>query len=190
MEEILIPGFIKPTFADTMRKYLNKAINDAIAEYREQGYSDFTRNRKLDMNTMIRFMLTMDGGSLNKEQYKAGIEASPSAFVQQRKKLEISVFQSILEYFNLLCSDEKRFKGYRVFAVDGTTVNLAYDETAATYMKPTKPGRKGYNQVHCTPLYDVINKTFQSYCIVEPQISHDEIGALLYNLNMIEDCIH
>lgn len=113
MEEVLIPSFIKPAFADTMRKNLNKAINDAIAEYREQGYSDFTRNRKLDMNTMIRFMLTMNGGSLNKELYEAGIEASPSAFVQQRKKLEISVFQSILEYFNLLCSDEKKFKGYR-----------------------------------------------------------------------------
>lgn len=177
------------TFADTMRKYLNKAINDAIAEYREQDYPDFTRNRKLDMNTIIRFMLTMNGGSLNKELYEAGINASPSAFVQQRKKLEISVFQSILEYYNLLCNDEKKFKGYRVFAVDGTTVNLAYDETAETYMKPTKPDRKGFNQIHCTPLLDVINKTFQSYCMIEPQKSHDEIGALLYNLNMIEDCI-
>ena len=118
------------TFADTKRKYLNKAINDAIAEYREQGYSDFAQNRKLDMNTMIRFMLTMNEGSLNKELYEAGIDASPSAFVQQRKKLEVSVFQCILEYYNLLCNDEKRFKGYRVFAVDGTTANLAYDETA------------------------------------------------------------
>ena len=182
-------NFFNMTFADTMRKYLNKAINDAIAEYREQDYPDFTRNRKLDMNTIIRFMLTMNGGSLNKELYEAGINASLSAFVQQRKKLEISVFQSILEYYNLLCNDEKKFKGYRVFAVDGTTVNLAYDETAETYMKPTKPDRKGFNQIHCTPLLDVINKTFQSYCMIEPQKSHDEIGALLYNLNMIEDCI-
>ena len=182
-------SFFNMSFADTMRKYLNKAINDAIAGYKKQDYPDFTRNRKLDMNTMIRFMLTMNGGSLNKELYEAGIEASPSAFVQQRKKLEISVFQSILEYYNLLCNDEKKFKGYRVFAVDGTTVNLAYDETAETYMKPTKPDRKGFNQIHCTPLLDVINKTFQSYCMIEPQKSHDDIGALLYNLNMIEDCI-
>ena len=134
-------------------------------------------------------MLTMNGGSLNKELHEAGIDACPSAFVQQRKKLEISVFQSILEYFNLSCNDEKKFKGYRVFAVNGTTVNLAYDETADSYMKPTKPDRKGYNQIHCTPLYDVLNKTYQPYCMIEPQKSHDEIGALLYNLNMIEDCI-
>lgn len=73
--------------------------------------------------------------------------------------------------------------------MDGTTVNLAYDENAKTYMKPTKPDRTGYNQLHCTPLYDVLNRTFQAYCMIEPQKSHDEIGALMYNLNMIEDCI-
>ena len=183
-------SFFNMTFADTMKGYLNEAISGAIKEYREQGYSDFTRNRKLGMDTMIRFMLTMNGGSLNKELHEAAIDASPSAFVQQRKKLEISVFQSILEYFNLLCNDEKKFKGYRVLAVDGTTVNLAYDETAETYMKPTKSGRKGYNQIHCTPLYDVLNKTFQSsYPMIEPQKSHDEIGALLHHLDMLEDCI-
>lgn len=182
-------SFFNISFADTMRGCLNKAISDAIREYREQGYSDFTRDRKLGMDKMIKFMLTMNGGSLNKELYEADIDASPSAFVQQRKKLEVSVFQSILEDYNLLCNDEKKFKGYRVFAVDGTTINLAYDENAKTYMKPTKPDRTGYNQLHCIPLYDVLNRTFQAYCMIEPQKSHDEIGALMYNLNMIEDCI-
>lgn len=63
-------SFFNMTFADTMRKYLNKAINDAIEEYREQDYPDFTRNRKLDMNTMIRFMLTMNGEALTKNYMK------------------------------------------------------------------------------------------------------------------------
>ena len=94
-------SFFDITFADTMRKYLNKAINDAIEEYREQGYSDFTRNRKLDMNTMIRFMLTMNGGSLNKELYEAGIDASPSAFVQQRKNWKYPYFRA---FWNIITS--------------------------------------------------------------------------------------
>ena len=75
-------SFFNMTFADTMKGYLNEAISSAIKEYREQGYYDLTRNRKLGMDTMIKFMLTMNGGSLNKELHEAAIDASPSAFVQ------------------------------------------------------------------------------------------------------------
>lgn len=59
-------SFFNISFADTMRGCLNKAISDAIREYREQGYSDFTRDRKLGMDKMIKFMLTMKGEALTK----------------------------------------------------------------------------------------------------------------------------
>ena len=75
-----------------------------------------------------------------------------------------------------MCEDSATFKGYRVFAVDGTSVNLARDPKADTFMV-NDSAPKGYNQVHVTPLYDVLNKTYHDCCL-QPQPKQDEIGAL------------
>ena len=127
-----------------------------------------------------------------KELYEAGIDVSPSAFTQQRNKLDdLFLFENILENFNLLScdyDDKRRYKGYRVYAVDGTCVNLARDETAASYMKPTKAVPKGYNQLHVTPLFDIYEKTHK-LCHITPQPYQDEIGSLYRLLETIEDYI-
>jgi electron transport complex protein RnfC len=53
----------------------------------------------------------------------AGISATASAFVQNRKKLSWMDFEKILDVFNSYHSDTKTYKGYRILAVDGTAVN-------------------------------------------------------------------
>ena len=40
---------------------------------------------------------------------------------------------------------------------------------------------KGYNQLHVTPLYDVLNKIYL-YCVIQPQPRQDEVGALQFML--------
>lgn len=139
------------------------------------------------MEKMISLLLSMHGGSLNKELYAAGIRATPSAFSQQRDKIPLSVFENVLEFFNLQCHDRQTYKGYRVFAVDGTAVNMARDDKAESYMKPSKASPKGYNQLHVTPLYDVLNKIYRC-CIIQPQPRQDEVGALTLLLEMCGDC--
>ena len=177
------------SFADTMKRKLDTAIRDAVSAYKEdnEGNPCFSRNRVLTMEQMIRLLLSMHGGSLNKELYTAGIKASPSAFCQQRDKIPLSVFEDVLEYFNLQCNDKQTFKGYRVFAVDGTTVNMYRDESAESYMKPTKASPRGYNQLHATPLLDVMAKTYKC-CVLQPQPKQDEQGALTLLLTMCGDC--
>lgn len=178
----------KNSYADIMRRNLNEAISYAIRDYKEnnKGSSNFSRCRTLDMTTMIKLIMTMNGGSLNKELREAGIDATPSAFVQQRKKLNVSVFESILKYFNESCVDSKRFKGYEVYAIDGTCINLWRDKEADTYMKPTKATPKGYNQVHAVTLQNVFENTLKA-CDIRPQPQVDEIGSMLYILNAIKD---
>ena len=117
----------------------------------------------------------MDGGSIAKELLSTGLDVSASAFVQRRKRFEWQHFERILEEFNEMCEDTATFKGYRVFAVDGTSVNLARDPKADTFMV-NDSAPKGYNQVHVTPLYDVLNKTYHDCCL-QPQPKQDEIGV-------------
>lgn len=187
-------SFFDPNFPDTLKSRLNSAISDAVSTYREdnEGNPCFSRNRVFTMEQVIKLLLSMHGGSLNKELYTAGIKASPSAFSQQRDKIPLTVFEDVLEYFNLQCHDRQTFKGYRVFAVDGTTVNMARNPKSDSFMRGKSKGKnqdeiKGYNQLHVTPLYDVLNKTYK-YCVIQPQPKQDEIGALTHLLNMCGDC--
>ena len=120
----------------------------------------------------------MQGGSINKELYYMEISASASAFVQRRKQISSVDMENVFELFNQYCEDKETYKGYRILAVDGTTVNMARNPQAPTYVRNDG---KGYNQFHVTPLYDVLNKTYQ-HCVIQPQPQQDEIGALRFML--------
>ena len=62
---------------------------------------DFSRARILDFNTIIKFLIYMQGGSLQKELYKAGLAVSASAFVQRRKQLSWWDLEKVFENFVL-----------------------------------------------------------------------------------------
>lgn len=163
---------------NSLKTYLNFAIKKAVSIYKKDyaTQKDFKRKRALPMDTVIRLLLSMQGGSLKKELYDAGVTASASAFVQQRSKIPWTVFEDILEQFNFYCKDQKKYKGYRVFAIDGTTINMARNPKSDSFVKNDSTP-KGYNQLHVNPLYDVLNKTYQ-HCIIQPQPQQDEVGAL------------
>lgn len=172
---------------DITKSELNEAIVSAINNYKKENTDSkhkFSRKRVLDIEKTIKFILGMQGGSLKKELYDANINVSPSAFVQQRNKLSWTDFENILECFNTYQNDIKKYKGYQVFAIDGTTVNMARNPKSESYMKPTK-NNKGYNQLHANILYDIFNETYQ-HCMIQPQPKLDEIGALIFMLTWYE----
>ena len=150
----------KECIPDKVKTELNFAIAEAIRIYQEEnkGTKQFSRNRALNIETVIKLLLSMRGGSLQKELYEANISTTASAFVQSRKKLSWMDFENILEIFNTYHSDNKTYKGYRILAVDGTAINMPRNPNAESYIC-NKNAPKGYNQLHVTPLYDVLNKT-------------------------------
>lgn len=158
---------------------IQEVVSDFKANYRIDNHNpDFSRKRVLTMETVINLLLSMQGGSLKKELYDAGISASASAFVQQRDKIPWTVMEEIFENFNSKCRDTKTYKGYRVLAIDGTTINMARNQKSDSFVINSSTP-KGYNQLHVNPLYDVLNKTYQ-YCVIQPQPQQDEVGALLF----------
>ena len=168
---------------NVLKENLDSAIQEVVSDFKENYHinnhnSDFSRKRVLTMETVINLLLSMQGGSLKKELYDAGVSVSASAFVQQRDKIPWTVMEEIFENFNSKCKDTKTYKGYRVLAIDGTTINMARNPKSDSFVINTSTP-KGYNQLHVNPLYDVLNKTYQ-YCVIQPQPQQDEVGALLF----------
>ena len=174
---------------NVLKENLDSAIQEVVSDFKENYHinnhnSDFSRKRVLTMETVINLLLSMQGGSLKKELYDAGVTVSASAFVQQRDKIPWTVMEEIFESFNSKCKDTKTYKGYRVLAIDGTTINMARNPKSDSFVINNSTP-KGYNQLHVNPLYDVLNKTYQ-YCVIQPQPQQDEVGALLFMMKWYE----
>lgn len=168
---------------NVLKENLDSAIQEVVSDFKENYHINnhnpaFSRKRVLTMETVINLLLSMQGGSLKKELYDAGVSVSTSAFVQQRDKIPWTVMEEVFESFNSKCEDTKTYKGYRVLAIDGTTINMARNPKSDSFVINNSTP-KGYNQLHVNPLYDVLNKTYQ-YCVIQPQPQQDEVGALLF----------
>lgn len=167
------------THPDIIRAELDQAIAFAL-QNSTAAIKSPSRTRKVTPTDIIKALIFMEGGSLQKELREARLPITSSAFVQRRRQLSPLLFDDILTAFNALHSDRKTYQGYRVVAIDGTAVNMARDPASNCFvLHPGAP--QGYCQMHVNPLYDVLNKTYLD-CVVQPQPQQDEIGALNYFL--------
>lgn len=150
-------------------------------EFVKNPEKDFTRNRKLSFEETINFMLSMGGGSLNKElmehfNYDPNV-ATSSAFVQQRDKLLTKTFKFLLQEFTHSFADFNVYQGYRLIAVDGSDLLIPHNPShKQTYFQST-PNSKGFNLLHLNVMYDLCNKVYIDACI-QPGRNKYEIKAL------------
>ena len=154
----MIPDKILNVFTHSI-----KMVCSNIACYCNDPVSDFTRKRKLPVETLIHFIIQMQSKSVNSElcEYFNDIDSLPtaSALCQQRDKLDISAFQRIMHLFVNAFDDYKTWKGYHVLACDGSDVNIAYDEKDVDN-KRQNGNNKPFSQLHINGLYDCINHVF------------------------------
>ena len=140
----------------SIRVALNAAIQTAA---RSIGGKDFSRKSALTAETVIRLLIGAEGGSLAKILHDAGIQATASALSQRRAQIPPEVFRTVFTNFNSTCADNEFFCGYRLLAVDGKAVNLPRNSAAPSFVQ-NDGIPKGVNQLHVTPLYDILNRTF------------------------------
>lgn len=154
---------------------LTYAIQQAAAQCGDG--KQFSRKSRLSAETLIRLFVGAEGGSLAKILHAAGIEVTASAVTQRRAQIAPEAFRAAFDNFNAACTDNDLFRDYRLFAVDGTTVNLPRNPQSASFV--INDGiPKGVNQLHVTPLYDLLSRTFADV-VVQPEPKKDEIGALI-----------
>lgn len=154
---------------------LDYAIRKAAAQRAKDR--NFSRKSPLSQETMIRLLIGAEGGSLDKILHTAGIEVTASAVSQRRAQIDPAVFRAVFDSFNSDCPDNAFFRGYRLLAVDGTTVNLPRNPASASFV--CNDGiPNGVNQLHLTPLYNILSRTFAD-AVIQPEPKKDEIGALI-----------
>lgn len=158
-----------------IRAALNAAIRNATAHCNRGR--EFSRKRTLTCETVIRLLISAEGGCLAKILHDAGIQVTASALSQRRAQIPPETFRSVFTNFNLDCTDNEFFHGYRLLAADGTAVNLPRNATSPSFVQ-NDGIPKGVNQLHVTPLYDILNRTFTDL-VIQPEPKKDEIGALV-----------
>lgn len=151
------------------------AIRKAAAERPKDG--NFSRKSPLSVETLIRLLIAADGGPLAKILHDAGIKVTASAVTQRRAQIDPAVFRAVFENFNAACEDTETFRGYRLFAADGTVLNLPRCPAAPSFV--CHEGiPNGVNQLRVTPLYGLLSRTFID-TVIQPEPKKDEIGALI-----------
>lgn len=138
------------------------------------------RKRMITRQDVINALIYFEGGSLDKELARAGLDITSSAFIQRRHQIASNLLRDILADFSAQNTEHETFHGYRVCAIDGSSVNIARNPNARTFIQhPGAP--KGYNQIKVHALYDLLGKEYVSVEI-HPQPEQDEIGALEFLL--------
>lgn len=134
-------------------------ISGSASLYCKNPDKDFTRNRKLPFEKVIKFMLTKSGKSLNCELMDffnfSSEMPTASAFIQQRDKIYYSAFEELFHRFTRSVNEEKTYRGYRLLAVDGSDLHVPTNETETESYYPGKNGQKPYNLLHLNALYDL-----------------------------------
>lgn len=162
------------SLADSIKSTLEQSITNISGTFSDKKD---TRSRKLSVEKTIHLLIGADGGSLAKELHRVGIDATPAAVSQRRANIPPDVFQDVFNSFNTACKDSETFRGYRLLAVDGTSVNIPRNPKAPSFVcNDSAP--QGYNQLHLNPLFDLCNKIFFD-AVIQPEPCKDEIGALV-----------
>lgn len=143
---------------------------------------DFVRNRKLDFETTIKIILSMGANTLNRELYNY-FEKGPnkivttSAFLQQREKIKEEAFEYLFHAFNERTSNTKTYKGYSLYAVDGSSIRLARNPNSETYIEgkwlPDGTRMKGHNRLHLNAVYDLLGKVYVDALLQLPDKSDE-----------------
>lgn len=167
-----------------LRNVLNyniKKLADSASIFCENPDKDFTRNRILDFETVIKNVICMETGSLKDELLKlydfSHQTPTASAFVQARDKIKAEAFKILLDRFNEKTHMDKIYKGYRLLAIDGSELpidNTIYDKETTLLMR--SPTNKPYSAYHITASYDLLECTYDDL-IIQGQAMMNENDA-------------
>lgn len=143
---------------------------------------DFSRKRKLPLETMLLMLVGMGSGSLSKELYDwFGVSAdtpSASAFIQQRNKVRPEAMELVFREFTDSFGLDFKFQGYRLLAVDGSDLRLPSNPNDTFSSIQNAENGKNYNLVHLNAMYDILNKIYVD-ATIQPKRGMNEHNALV-----------
>lgn len=176
---------------------IKQKLDEAITQICESSWlfsarpeQDFTRKRKLPFRKVISFMLAMGGGSLTNEMLNhfgcSADVASASAFIQQRAKIDANAFVSLFDLFVSKTDSQKRYKGLRLIAADGSDIQIPTNPGHSDSYFPGVNGQAPYNLLHLDAMYDLIQHTYldANLCGKRVENERDTLCAMLNRSSM------
>lgn len=169
-------GLLKNKLISIIRELCEN--RELLDQFVKNPGKDFTRDRKLSLDVMLKMLIGMQGGTIARElfDYKPPTKVTSSAFIQQRDKILPEMLEYILHRFNDVCSESLRYRGYELLACDGSGISIATDDGAPTYVK--NGSLEGYNCFHLNTLFDLCNKNYVDVHI-EPRPEYNETAAAI-----------
>lgn len=143
---------------------------------------DFSRKRKIDFETLMHFIISMEGGAMKHELLKYfnfdENVLSVSAFYQQRNKLIQEAFPYLFQQFNSHFLFEKYKNMYQLIACDGSEFNITRNpDDPDTFHPPSGKSAKGFNMLHVVALYDLLSRRYLD-AVIQPGRNKNEFRAI------------
>lgn len=150
-----------------IKKALRQVIDDISAKpelFAKDPLRDFTRKRKLPFKRVVESFFSMTSKSLGGElldYFNLSPELpSVSAFVQQRNKLSNHAFENIFNHFNNATDEKKLYKGYRLLAIDGSSIQMPVNPNDTITFFGERSKKKPYNLLHLNAAFDLMQQTY------------------------------
>ena len=169
------------SYALKVKRKLNKILrfmSQNAENFSKRPGKDFSRKGKLGIEKTISILLSMEGKSLNNEllTYFSCAKDSPtaSAFVQSRAKLHPEALPFLFSNFVKASNTKILYKGLRLFAVDGTTIQIPCTpedkDSLVIYSDRIQP----VNMLHMNALYDLCGHTYADVIIEGKQVYNEQ----------------
>ena len=157
-------------------KAIVKELESNKEKYVANPQKDFSRNRKVSFYEMMMFVLFIGANSMSEEirrafNNKAFSYISEAAVLKSRSKIKVSAFEQLFHKFNKTLECPKKYKGYRILAIDGSDFSSLYSIESEYATISNQYG--GANRMHINFAYDILNKNFLS-CVIEAKNKADE----------------
>ncbi len=176
---------VKAIVADLCKKVYNKLNNHEFIEVHKMRKKDFTRNRKLGFSDTAMIVLNKTGKGLRSgiraflSAYKTEVDSySVQAFSKGRMRINftafVEIFRTSVEHFYAE-AEPVLFKGYRVSAIDGSKLNLPFNEES---IKEFGIQNSSGDQIQAlsSGLYDVLNEIIIDAAIAPFSASEKELA--------------
>ncbi len=168
-----------------VKKKLDQCIQQLIwnrEKYVMNPEKDFTRNRKISLKMLIEILITKGAGSINKElleffKFDPNLPTA-SALVQQRHKLKPIALLDLLQEFTGTFKKIKKFRGYRLLAIDGSKIPISLNPDDEDTFAITNQFSTGKNFLQLNALYDICNKLYLD-AVIQGYRSLNEFKALV-----------
>ena len=163
---------------------IDKVFNERYKRNILNDDSYFTRKgRKTSFRDTMKTVISFGSDSLPLEMNryfndKDTLPITQSGFIQSRAKIKTEAFIQVMNLINKAYPCKKKYRGYRLLAVDGSDLNIAKDKKDDASRKSNGENAIPSYMLHINCEYDILNDRYAD-CVIQKNKETNENEALV-----------